>query len=56
MGKYINAFYMGWAYMTTTYERVANFIAEDLNHGLDNPIVGQKVAPGRAAGGNAFWF
>ncbi|KAK0641819.1 hypothetical protein B0T16DRAFT_420572 [Cercophora newfieldiana] len=56
LGKYINAFFMGWAYMTTTYDRVANFLAEDFNRGLDSPIVGQKVGPGRVAGGKAFWF
>ena len=56
LGRYINAFYMGWAYMTTTYERVASFMAEDFNHGLDSSVIGQKVAPCHAAGEKAFWF
>lgn len=56
LGRYVNSFYMGWAYMTTTYEKVANFMAEDFNRGLESPVIGHKVAPGRAAGGNAFWF
>jgi hypothetical protein len=56
LGKYLNAFYVGRAYMTTSHERVANFMAVDFTLGLDSVLIGQKVAPNRARGGKAFWF
>jgi len=56
LGRYINAFYVGWAYMTTTYQRVAGFMAEDFNQGLQSELVGKKVAPNRAVGAKAHLF
>jgi hypothetical protein len=44
LGKYINALYNGLL-MATPFEKVADFIAEDLLLGLDSQLIGMKVAP-----------
>ncbi len=48
LGRYLNAFYVGGVYMTTTYDAVAGFMADDFVLGLDSQLVGRKVGPNRA--------
>ena len=45
LGRYLNTFYVGWTYMATSYERVADFMADDFTLGLNSGLVGRKVAP-----------
>jgi len=56
LGKYLNSFFVGWLYMTTTYEKVAGFMADDFQVGLESGLVGHKVGPNRVPVGKAFLF
>ena len=42
--------------MTTTYEKVAGFMADDFQVGLESGLVGHKVGPNRVPVGKAFLF
>lgn len=48
LGKHINAMVNGLQ-MQTTYAAVAEFIAKDLELGLESGLIGMKVAPRETA-------
>ena len=45
IGRYVNAFINAMWYVQVTYERVAEFMADDFHAGLDSALIGRKVAP-----------
>jgi hypothetical protein len=44
LGRYLNALINALA-VRTTYRAVADFMADDLEFGLDSQLIGMKVAP-----------
>ena len=45
IGRYVNAFINAMWYVQVSYERVAEFMADDFNLGAESALVGRKVAP-----------